>query len=117
MPKDRLILDEDRSGLWKIVWYLAECGDYDYGAYLGDAHPHSSDSKDDHDIASRAAFDAVAPYSHNHVGYCWETRADAQKALRAAKTALLDAYSKTPLPDWAKQALAAGWKMPKGWKP
>lgn len=21
------------------------------------------------------------------------------------------------LPDWAKQALAAGWKMPKGWKP
>ena len=90
MSKDRLVLDEDRNGLWFISWCFPE---------------------------SRAAFGAAVPYLRNHDGYRWETRGDAQRALRAAKAALLDARSKVPLPDWAKQALAAGWKMPKGWKP
>jgi hypothetical protein len=115
MSKDRLVLDEDRNGLWFISWCFPESGDM--GAFLGEGHPYSPDSKDEHHIASRAAFGAAVPYLRNHDGYRWETRGDTQRALRAAKAALLDARSKVPLPDWAKQALAAGWKMPKGWKP
>ena len=114
MPKDKLVLDQDRDGRWLIGWYLAE--DEDIGACLGEGHPHSTDSKDENDIASRAAFEA-GPCTVYSDGYRWESRADVHRALRAANAALADARSKVPLPDWAKQALAAGWKMPKGWKP
>ena len=114
MPKDKLVLDQNRDGRWLIGWYLAE--DEDIGMYLGEGHPHSADSKDEHDIASRAAFEA-GPCTTYSDSYRWESRADAHRALRAANAALTDARSKVPLPDWAKQALAAGWKMPKGWKP
>lgn len=113
MSKDKLVLDENRGG-WLISWYLAETGDM--GAALGEGSPLAG-SKDEHDIASLAAKAAATPSTIGFNGYRWESRADAQRALRAAKAALLDARSKVPLPDWAKQALAAGWKMPKGWKP
>ena len=113
MSKDKLVLDEDRGG-WVISWYLADIGDV--GATLGEGSPEAN-SKDEHDIASLAAKAAAPPSAVSFNGYRWESRADAQKALRAANAALADARSKVPLPDWAKQALAAGWKMPKGWKP
>lgn len=81
MAQYRLVLDEDRHGLFRIFWYIPEYGDL--GACLGD----------------------------------WYTRSGASKALAAAKAALTIHRSAKPWPEWAKQALAAGWKAPKGWKP
>lgn len=117
--KDRLVIEEERRGYrFYIAWYFPESGDL--GAQLGDAHPHKG--ADEHDIASRAAWGA-APALEG-AGYFWETKAQATTALRAANAALRaanatvkTAQSSVPLPEWAKQALAAGWKMPRGWKP
>jgi len=75
------------------------------------------EAREPHHIASRAAHETVKPSSYENGGYVWETRADATKALRAANAALKVAQSNVPLPEWAKSALAAGWKMPKGWQP
>lgn len=49
-------------------------------------------------------------------GYFWTTRSGAQAALAAARV-VLKAKAERPLPDWAQQALDAGWKMPRGWRP
>ena len=49
MPKDKLVLDEDRR---IIQWYVADIDDI--GACLGEGHPHPANSKDEHEIASRA---------------------------------------------------------------
>lgn len=43
----------------------------------------------------------------------WESATHARAALRIAKEAL---KQERPMPDWAKTAIAAGWKPPKGWK-
>ena len=111
--KDRLVIEEERRGYrWRICWYFPEAGDI--GAQLGDGHPHAG--TDEHDIASRAAFEA-SEVTVESSGYFWDTKAQATTAMRAANAALKVARSKIPLPEWAKQALAAGWKMPKGWKP
>lgn len=111
--KDRLVIEEERRGYrYFIAWYLADDGDI--GALLGDTHPHNG--TDEHDIASRAAHEASEGTIESS-GYFWETKAQATTALRAANAALKVARSKIPLPEWAKRALAAGWKMPKGWKP
>lgn len=117
MSKDKLVCEESRYG-YKVVWWIeVDPGkDYEYGAELGDAHPHDPQSKDAHDISSRAAF-AASPPDVIRGGYHWESKARAAVALREANAALKVAQSKVPLPDWAQKALAAGWKMPKGWKP
>lgn len=47
----------------------------------------------------------------------WESRSQAMAACRAARAAVKLAASNKPLPEWAKKAIAAGWKAPKGWKP
>jgi len=117
MSIDKLICDESRYG-YKIAWWIEvdPGNDYEYGAELGDGHPHDPQSKEAHDMASVAAFDAEPP-TYIRAGYHWETKAAAMRALRAANAALKVAQSKVPLPDWAQKALAAGWKMPKGWQP
>jgi hypothetical protein len=46
-------------------------------------------------------------------GFFWPNASEARVTLRAIKLALLQ---ERPLPEWAKVALAAGWKPPKGWK-
>lgn len=113
MSKDRLARWTDRDHLRSISWF----GDEGEGATLGDGHPHDPKSQDEHDIASRAAYDAATPCEVAHSGYKWATTSEATKALRAANAALKVAQSKVSVPGWAQKALAAGWKMPKGWKP
>jgi hypothetical protein len=49
-------------------------------------------------------------------GFFWDTRSAAQSALRVAKAAIKAGVDR-PIPDWARQALAAKWTPPKGWKP
>jgi hypothetical protein len=54
-------------------------------------------------------------------GYEFETAALARKflvAMRAAAKAAKHSFSSdVEYPEWARTALAAGWKPPKGWKP
>jgi hypothetical protein len=47
----------------------------------------------------------------------WDSKRAAAEAKRAANAAVKLCASKKPLPEWAAQALGAGWKAPKGWKP
>lgn len=62
--------------------------------------------------ATRAA--AETKPRRDHFGYCWDTQKEAAAVARVVNAAL---KVERPLPEWAKQALAAGWPMPKGWKP
>lgn len=54
-------------------------------------------------------------------GFSFESSSIAKRffaAMKAAqKSARSDYDSDAPWPEWAKQARAAGWKAPKGWKP
>lgn len=54
-------------------------------------------------------------------GYDFDSRTAAKKflaAMRAASKAALEEFNTgVEWPAWAKEAQAAGWKAPKGWKP
>jgi len=50
-------------------------------------------------------------------GFYWEHKSDVQQALKLAKLRIVEARSKVPWPQWARDAVAHGWKAPKGWKP
>ena len=117
MAQERLVLDEDRHGLFRIFWYFPDEGDT--GACLGDYLLSPSASRQDdteHRIATESA-KALNTGELDSDGLYWYTRSAASKALAAAKAALTIHRSARPWPEWAKQALAAGWKAPKGWKP
>jgi hypothetical protein len=60
---------------------------------------------------------AALPFSSGRRGghFVFDSRADAKKAIAAARLAIKSL--ERPMPDWATRALAAGWKPPKGWKP
>lgn len=53
--------------------------------------------------------------------WCFETQRAASAALKIAngarRAAKVEWENTTPMPGWAVQATAAGWKPPKGWKP
>ncbi len=63
--------------------------------------------------AASKAIRSVPGVLFDIIGAFWETEAEARVALRVAKEAL---KQERPLPEWAKTALAEGWKAPKGWK-
>jgi len=54
-------------------------------------------------------------------GWVLESKADFRRFLTHVRAALKMArdpkLNKKPLPEWAKTALQAGWKPPKGWRP
>lgn len=50
----------------------------------------------------------------DHVGFYFDSATKAKDVLRLVNFALKQPRE---MPDWAKTALAAGWKAPKGWKP
>lgn len=112
MAQDKLILNECRDRT-RICWWI----DGEEGAHLGDylSGGPSPPEDDDHYIATEAALTVEA--ETDCAGLYWETRAAASKALTAAKAALKAHRSAKPWPEWAKQALVAGWKAPKGWQP
>lgn len=126
MAQYRLVLDEDRHGLFRIHWYIPEDGvtsaqsawyKFNLGACLGDyLLPPQLCEDAEHRIATESA-KALNTGELDTVGLYWYTRSGASKALAAAKAALTVHRSAKPWPEWAKQALAAGWKAPKGWKP
>jgi hypothetical protein len=92
-----LIVDDAESGNWKyrLSWYLPEDGDI--GGSIG-ASPYTE-------------IDLKALDASDVSGFFWDTRAAAQSALRVAKAAIKAGVDR-PIPDWARQALAAKWTPP-----
>jgi hypothetical protein len=116
-----LIVDDRDSANWKyrLSWYFPEYADI--GSSVGDWAYTEIDLKtlDVSNVDCAIAYLAVAKLDgiqKDASGFFWETREAAQSALRVAKAAITLGVDR-PMPDWARQALAAGWKAPKGWKP
>lgn len=65
-----------------------------------------------------ASPDGVSRHGH---GFEFETVTKAKQFLAAMRAEMKAAKAEfttgVPWPEWAKQAKAAGWKPPKGWKP
>jgi hypothetical protein len=111
MTVDRLDVIEF-GRYWCIAWII----DGDTGALLGEPLPD-----DDHRAATAAAkgaaIDALVTHGPNNQVLHWESERAARVALRVARAAVRAFRDGRPLPGWAKKALAAGWRAPKGWKP
>ncbi len=54
---------------------------------------------------------------HDSTGFWWESESAARAALAKVKVIAKTLLNDVPWPEWARKALAAGWKPPKGWKP
>lgn len=115
--KDTLIIGQrmGESGRHRIQWAFP---DGELGGYLGqDKNDGSEDPPEDKDAwdhwAASKAVMGLPGADRDGTSTFWETEAAARVALRLAKAALKQVK---PLPDWAKTALAEGWKPPKGWK-
>ncbi len=112
---DKLVVVEEKY-LYRIQWELDD-GD-DLGAYLcqseedGVGEPPTERSDWEHWTASQAVRTSEG-VTIDHIGARWDSQKQATAALRVAKEAL---KQDRPMPDWAKTALAEGWKPPKGWK-
>lgn len=121
-------------GHWYIAWF-------DEGDEGGELNPHDARSADEavrrwrentsddslladaeHKTACRAILDMKDPNREalavdSHKAFEWESEKRAHAAMRVARVAIKMLREKTPWPEWAKTALANGWKAPKGWKP
>ena len=53
----------------------------------------------------------------DRLGYGWSSKSSALKVLRRCRAELKSIRDNIPWPDWAKRAVAEGFKPPKGWKP
>ena len=116
--KEKLIVYEDRNAgqrVYRIGWYLPD--DEDMGMTLGEDLSDIAQCDDKEHKAATQAIEAWDDVELDGDGYYWESKSKAQAALRVAKQAVEELSSTTPMPEWAKQALAAGWKAPKGWRP
>ncbi len=124
--KDYVFVTKDYRGHWRLQWFIVEddcegavLGEYDYAKEELETHLSGKNGEDrEFYIAEIAALDrSGAPgRQHDRYGHFWESEKEAKAALRIVKAALKNDGGR-PMPDWAKQALAAGWKAPKGWKP
>ena len=126
MPKDRLVVSDERERIG-IYW---ECYDEELGWELGAALGERLDVSgiigvprlDRGDWEWVTAETAAAEFCKEHgvlhsARGPWEfdSFSQAKKCLRHVKLALKQDQGRE-LPEWAKTALAAGWKPPKGWK-
>lgn len=118
VAKDKLVVEEYR-GLWRLFWWIAE--DDDLGGMLGDGGPDTDGAVRVEGAVDHVTALDVAPKTkgvgRDSTGFYWETQPAARKALAQINAAIKIAESERPWPEWAKQALEAGWKPPSGWKP
>ena len=117
MKDPYLIVNDQESDncKYRLSWYLPE--DDGIGGNVGDEIDLKTLAACDVDCA--IAYLAVAKLNgieRDARGFFWSTHAAAQSALHVAKVAI-NAGADRPLPDWARQALAAGWTAPQKWKP
>jgi hypothetical protein len=115
MANPRLGIDEC-SRNYHIGWYFPDEGEF--GAYLGDTVTSKKPNPDDQDewenwIATQSVREAFPDVHRGLRGFEFETRKEAQAAMRIAKAAM---KQNKLMPEWATKALAAGWKPPKGWR-
>lgn len=112
--KDRLVIREEKS-CYRISWWLADESEYgaDLGETLNAGQGEPPPSRDAFEcwVANRTVLDLKA--ARDESGFYWNTKPEALAVLRQIRVAL---DQDRPLPEWAKTALAQGWKPPKGWK-
>lgn len=119
MNKDRLVVvNEDYR--YYLQWHLAE--EDDMGLSVGEVTGYDTeeDAPSDREewenwIAHKVAQKSKGLMREGQCGYFyWDSKSQASLVLREIKLAW---RVERDLPEWAKAALAAGWKPPKGWKP
>ncbi len=117
--------DKDTGEQYRII--VADSGDRWVVAYEfeddGIGHIfHEERLTDDVELETRVVHETLrddpdrVETSNFRGDFQWETEAAAKRALKKAEAALKAAQANKPYPEWAKQALAAGWKPPRGWK-
>jgi hypothetical protein len=109
----------EENYVYRIAWDDDGCP----GLYVGERRSNGlwkpscppPEDRDDWEIwmTEQAAAFLKPDGRDDHSGYFWESKSAALAALRTIKAAL---KQERPLPEWAKTALAHGWKAPKGWK-
>ena len=126
---DKLVIGEGHKVPYIIYWQIRADGSDDIGAVLGEESSltiigyknsllKANINKDEreHMIASVAAMDTEG-YQCSPEGFYWETKKEAQVALRYINLRLKSDREDRPWPEWAIQAKTAGWTPPKNWKP
>jgi len=119
VAKDKLLIVKNDYD-YQLQWWLVE--DDDMGLTIGEMQDSDlGDEPEDreewenwvaHKIAAKTA--GVLP-RRDGGAFLWETKRGVEQALKQIKLAWKTQARE--LPEWAKKALAAGWKAPKGWKP
>jgi hypothetical protein len=123
---DKLVVVDDFRAGFRIQWELDD-GD-DRGAFLGQEKVEPSatmpENIEDREYwaCERAGFQVIKEGNqdtrgHDEIGFWWESQSAARAALTKVKAMAQVTLSEVPWPEWAKTALANGWKPPKGWKP
>lgn len=114
--KDRLVIERNQDQTYTIDWYIPdEC---EMGGRLGQdkndgrGEPPKDREDYEHWLASKVAAQSTG-VRRNRYGFFWDSRREVDAAMRQIKEAL---RQDRPLPEWAKKALAEGWKPPKGWR-
>lgn len=121
MSKDKIVVLERENGYYRLQyrlqWYIAE--DDDYGLTIGEekfsAKPPENREEYETWVAHKVCNELkqLGDAQKDRDGFFWESKADANYALR---TVNLELKQERPLPEWAKMAIKNGWKAPKGWK-
>lgn len=122
--KDKWVIEEQGYD-YCIMWLLAE--EQDLGAYFGDGDGPNGEmnatAPDSWDVSHNLACKELAliglghrPKERNRY-WTFETRAEANQALKILNGCMKRAQDAKPWPEWAIKAQAAGWTAPKGWKP
>lgn len=104
---------------WRIGWFFAD----DNGSVLGDcgksyttAQLAAAKPDERYHIIATMTAKTCPGVERDRNGFYWTSRKAAAGALRVIKAAI-KADGGAPWPAWTKEAIAAGWKAPKGWKP
>jgi hypothetical protein len=105
-----------------LIWYYPEEGNF--GGMLDGEHTEEQLADLTGDEWESVALDVEARFvaaatgaTKIRDGLVWPTRRAAAAALSAIKDRVKARREARPYPEWATQALAAGWKAPKGWTP
>jgi hypothetical protein len=105
-----------------LIWYLADEGDF--GGCLDGTHTEKQLAEAHGDDWEAVALNVEAGVVAKTMGarkaaqgLVWPSRRAATNALAAIKARVKARREARPLPEWTTQALAAGWKAPKGWMP
>lgn len=127
MKGDKWCIVEDGYD-FRIQFYNADVDDM--GAYFGDGTNKDGtwpEKADDDEFWNKGHNEAVRMVNSKGLGerdrtgmgggFKFQSRSAATAALGILKACHKQAESDKPWPAWAKEALAAGWKAPKGWTP